>query len=61
MHPRSRVLRITKWTGVCLGVLILTAWGISLRWHVIGGNSRWIRLEYGNIGVGWYFCLRAEF
>ena len=36
MARRSRIRRILKWTGLIACVLIVVAWGVSLRWFVEG-------------------------
>ena len=61
MRSHRRVLGIAKWAGICLCALILIAWGVSVRWFVLWSGYRWGRLEYGNIGVGWYLASRAEY
>ena len=37
MARRSRIRRILKWAGLAICVLILVAWGISIRWLITYG------------------------
>ncbi len=34
MRRRFRLLRIAKWSGLVACVVLLLAWGMSLRWHI---------------------------
>ena len=52
MPKRSRLRRILKWTGVATCVVILVAWGISLRWHIRGTNSQYtISIGHGDLAL----------
>jgi hypothetical protein len=61
MSSHPRFWDIARWIGVCLCLLILAAWGVSLHWYVMWDGYRWVRLQSGNVASGWYFCSRAEF
>ncbi len=52
MRKRSRVRRILKWAGLIGCVLIVMAWGVSLRWWVarVGSNTI-VGLRDGNVLV----------
>jgi len=34
MYRRSRIRRIAKWAGLAVCVMMMAAWGLSLRWSV---------------------------
>jgi|CXWL01.1.fsa_nt_gi hypothetical protein len=41
MRHKLRIRRIAKWAGACLCVLIVGAWGMSLRWGVSFYHREW--------------------
>ena len=53
MPKRSRFRRVLKWTGVVMCAVILIAWGVSLRWCIIGINSQYtISIDNGYLTLG---------